>query len=70
MAGHESARTTGLYDHRSDTVALDEAEKVVCIEESFSPAQKGAPLVPVQLAAMYCEKIGPNLTARVYTPNH
>jgi site-specific recombinase XerD len=29
MAGHESPRTTGLYDRRSDTVALDEVEKVV-----------------------------------------
>ena len=29
MAGHESARTTGLYDRRDDTVALDEVEKVV-----------------------------------------
>ena len=29
MTGHESARTTGLYDRRSDTVALDEVERVV-----------------------------------------
>jgi integrase/recombinase XerD len=29
MAGHESARTTGLYDRRDDTVALDEVERVV-----------------------------------------
>lgn len=29
MAGHESARTTGLYDRRADTVALDEVERVV-----------------------------------------
>jgi site-specific recombinase XerD len=29
MAGHESARTTGLYDRRSDAVELDEVEKVV-----------------------------------------
>jgi integrase/recombinase XerD len=29
MAGHESARTTGLYDRRNDTVALDEVERVV-----------------------------------------
>jgi integrase/recombinase XerD len=29
MAGHESARTTGLYDRRSDDVALDEVERVV-----------------------------------------
>lgn len=29
MAGHEFARTTGLYDRRSYTVALDEIEKVV-----------------------------------------
>jgi len=29
MAGHESARTTGLYDRRSDAVALDEVERVV-----------------------------------------
>lgn len=29
MAGHESARTTGLYDRRNDTVALDEIERVV-----------------------------------------
>lgn len=28
MAGHESARTTGLYDRRNDTVALDEIEKI------------------------------------------
>ena len=29
MAGHESARTTGLYDRRSDAVALDEVERMV-----------------------------------------
>jgi integrase len=29
MAGHELARTTGLYDRRNDTVALDEVERVV-----------------------------------------
>jgi hypothetical protein len=29
MAGHESARTTGLYDRRDDTVALDEVERLV-----------------------------------------
>ncbi|MBL8227477.1 MAG: tyrosine-type recombinase/integrase [Bryobacterales bacterium] len=29
MAGHESARTTGLYDRRNDSVALDEVERVV-----------------------------------------
>jgi integrase len=29
MAGHESARTTGLYDLRNDSVALDEVERVV-----------------------------------------
>jgi site-specific recombinase XerD len=29
MAGHESARTTGLYARRSGAVALDEVEKVV-----------------------------------------
>src|SRR5260370_39053353 len=28
MAGHESARTTGLYDRRNDSVALDEVERV------------------------------------------
>ena len=28
MAGHESARTTGLYDRRNDSVALDEVEKI------------------------------------------
>ena len=28
MAGHESARTTGLYDRRNDTVALDQAERI------------------------------------------
>ena len=28
MAGHESARTTGLYDRRNDSVALDEIEKI------------------------------------------
>ncbi len=28
MAGHESARTTGLYDRRRDTVALDEVERI------------------------------------------
>jgi integrase/recombinase XerD len=27
MAGHELARTTGLYDRRNDTVALDEVER-------------------------------------------
>jgi hypothetical protein len=29
MAGHESARATGLYDHPNDSVALDEVERVV-----------------------------------------
>jgi site-specific recombinase XerD len=28
MAGHESARTTGLYDRRNDDVALDEVERI------------------------------------------
>jgi len=28
MAGHESARTTGLYDRRDDAVALDEVERI------------------------------------------
>jgi site-specific recombinase XerD len=29
MAGHESARTTGLYDRRNDQIALDEVERIV-----------------------------------------
>jgi integrase len=29
IANHESARTTGLYDRRSDQVNLDEAERIV-----------------------------------------
>jgi integrase/recombinase XerD len=29
MAGHESARTTGLDDRRNDSVALDEVERAV-----------------------------------------
>ena len=28
MAGHESARTTGLYDRRSDAIAVDEVERI------------------------------------------
>ena len=28
MAAHESARTTGLYDRRSDEISLDEVEKI------------------------------------------
>jgi integrase/recombinase XerD len=28
MAGHESPRTTGLYDRRSDDVSLDEVERI------------------------------------------
>ena len=28
MAGHESARTTGLYDRRGDEIALDEVERI------------------------------------------
>ena len=28
MAAHESARTTGLYDRRSDEVTLDEVERI------------------------------------------
>ncbi len=28
MAVHESARTTGLYDRRSDEVSLDEVERI------------------------------------------
>ena len=29
MANHESARTTGLYDRRTDQVNLDEVERIV-----------------------------------------
>jgi len=29
IAGHESARTTGLYDRRDDEVSLDEVERIV-----------------------------------------
>ena len=29
MAPHESARTTKLYDRRSDKVTLDEVERIV-----------------------------------------
>ncbi len=29
IAGHESARTTGLYDRRDDEVSLDEVEKII-----------------------------------------
>ena len=28
MASHESARTTGIYDRRSDAVAFDEVERI------------------------------------------
>lgn len=28
MAAHESARTIGLYDRRSDEVSLDEVERI------------------------------------------
>ncbi len=28
MAAHESARTTGLYDRRSDEISLDEVERI------------------------------------------
>jgi len=28
MAGHQSARTTGLYDRRNHEVALDEVERI------------------------------------------
>ncbi len=29
IAGHESARTTGLYDRRGDEISLDEVERIV-----------------------------------------
>jgi integrase/recombinase XerD len=29
MAGHESPRTTALYDRRDDEVAVDEVERIV-----------------------------------------
>jgi site-specific recombinase XerD len=29
MANHESARTTGLYDRRSDDISLDEVERIM-----------------------------------------
>jgi integrase len=29
IAGHESARTTGLYDRRDDEASLDEVERIV-----------------------------------------
>ena len=28
MAGHESARTTGLYDRRGDDISRDEVERI------------------------------------------
>jgi integrase/recombinase XerD len=36
MANHESARTTGLYDRRSDEISLDEVEKFQS-EEARAP---------------------------------
>ena len=38
MAGHQSARTTGLYDRRNDTVTLDEVEWGLCIEAIYAVA--------------------------------
>ena len=32
MPGHESARTSGLYDRRNDSVALDEVERIAYIK--------------------------------------
>jgi hypothetical protein len=29
MAGHESARTTGLYNRTDDEVSLDEVERIL-----------------------------------------
>src|SRR5450759_5267635 len=29
IAGHESSRTTGLYDRRGDSIELDEIEKIL-----------------------------------------
>jgi hypothetical protein len=29
MAGHESARTNGLYDRRDEEITLDQVERVV-----------------------------------------
>jgi integrase len=29
MANHESSRTTGLYDRRSDDISLDEVERII-----------------------------------------
>ena len=29
IPGHQSARTTGLYDRRDDEVSLDEVERIV-----------------------------------------
>jgi integrase/recombinase XerD len=28
MAAHESAKTTGLYDRRTDEISLDEVERI------------------------------------------
>jgi hypothetical protein len=28
MAGHSNAKTTGLYDRRSDEISLDEVERI------------------------------------------
>ena len=28
VAGHESARTTGLYDRRADEIAVNELERI------------------------------------------
>jgi len=37
MAGHESARTTGLYGRRNDAVELDEVERVVYRPNDWPP---------------------------------
>ena len=42
VAGHESSRTTGLYDRRDDTVALDEVERI-----AFSGDQTREATTPV-----------------------
>jgi hypothetical protein len=41
MAGHESARMTGLYDRRDDTVALDEVERIMFRAETDPDSQGG-----------------------------
>lgn len=53
MAAHESPRTTGLYDRRSDDVSLDEVERIYLSSGIWSTSSTAEMVEQLRLALLF-----------------